>query len=78
MSSGDRVIELMMEADLDPLDLRSTDGDFDYPENCWNCGGTGYLGSDCDDDMCHGGDVPCLHGDTGEIRCDICEGEGGW
>ena len=44
--------------------------------SCYNCGGDGELGSNCIDDMCHGGE--CIHGDSGQVRCDICRGEGGW
>lgn len=44
---------------------------------CYNCGGDDErLGSDCIDDLCHGGE--CMHGDSGFIRCDVCRGEGGW
>lgn len=46
----------------------------DYQE-CWNCD-DGGCGSDCCDDLCHGGE--CIHGDSGQIRCDICQGHGGW
>ena len=43
---------------------------------CWNCGGDDEaLGSDCIDDLCHGGE--CIHGDSGFIRCDWCGGAGG-
>ena len=46
----------------------------DYVD-CWNCE-DGGCGSDCIDDLCYGGE--CIHGDTGQIRCDICQGHGGW
>lgn len=46
----------------------------DY-ERCYNCD-EGSLGSDCIDDLCHGGD--CIHGDSGFIPCDTCNGAGGW
>lgn len=46
----------------------------DDGESCWQCSGTGNLGSDCIDDLCHGGE--CIHGDSGVIRCDICRGLG--
>jgi len=45
-------------------------------ETCWQCGGEGHLGSDCIDDCCHGGDIPCAHGDETTIPCDVCEGRG--
>ncbi len=43
---------------------------------CWQCGGDGHMGSDCIDDCCHGGDIPCMHGDTTTIPCDVCGGSG--
>jgi hypothetical protein len=46
----------------------------DYVD-CWNCE-DGGCGSDCIDDLCHGGE--CIHGHSGQIRCDICDGHGGW
>lgn len=45
--------------------------------DCYHCGGDDEaLGSDCIDDLCHGGE--CIHGYSGFIRCDICRGKGGW
>lgn len=44
-------------------------------QHCYNCD-EGSLGSDCIDDLCHGGE--CIHGDSGFIPCDICGGYGGW
>lgn len=46
----------------------------DY-QDCWNCE-DGGCGSDCCDDLCYGGE--CIHGDSGEIPCDICQARGGW
>jgi hypothetical protein len=46
----------------------------DYTD-CYNCE-DGSCGSDCIDDLCHGGE--CIHGDSGQIPCDICSGKGGW
>lgn len=44
--------------------------------DCGSCGGDDEaLGSDCIDDLCHGGE--CIHGDSGFIRCDWCRGTGG-
>ncbi len=43
--------------------------------DCYNCD-DGDCGSDCIDDLCHGGE--CIHGDSGQIICDICRGHGGW
>jgi hypothetical protein len=39
---------------------------------CWNCGGEGYSGHDCGEDCCC-----CLHPED-NVRCDICNGKGGW
>lgn len=44
-------------------------------QDCCHCE-DGSLGSDCIDDLCHGGQ--CIHGDSGFIACDICDGRGGW
>lgn len=43
---------------------------------CTECGGEGFGGSACIDDMCHGNEE-CIHGDTEELPCHICDGEGG-
>lgn len=49
--------------------------DYPYDEvSCWQCFGEGHLGSNCIDDLCHGGE--CIHGDSGTIRCDVCHGTG--
>lgn len=45
---------------------------------CWSCHGEGGEGSFCIDDLCHGGEVPCMHGDQDLIRCDWCGGRGGY
>jgi len=39
---------------------------------CWQCGGEGVDGHDCGDDTC-----VCLHPED-NMRCDICDGKGGW
>jgi hypothetical protein len=39
---------------------------------CWQCGGEGYSHHDCGEDTCC-----CLHPHD-NVRCDICEGKGGW
>lgn len=28
--------------------------------------------SACPDDLCHGGEVPCMHGDYARLRCSLC------
>lgn len=39
---------------------------------CWKCGGMGVDGHDCGEDCC-----VCLEPED-NMRCDICNGEGGW
>jgi len=47
-------------------------GEKDYRVDCWNCGGEGTDGHDCGEDCCC-----CLHPED-NVRCDICDGKGGW
>lgn len=28
--------------------------------------------SACPDDLCHGGEVPCMHGDYARLSCPLC------
>lgn len=37
-----------------------------WPDDCWD------EQSSCIDDLCHGGPVPCMHGDTGTLPCGLC------
>jgi len=39
---------------------------------CWQCGSEGVSGHDCGEDCCC-----CLHPED-NMRCDICNGKGGW
>lgn len=48
-----------------------THGDKEWCE-CWSCGGEGYSGHDCGEDCC-----VCLIAED-NVRCDICNGKGGW
>ncbi|MCE5265705.1 MAG: hypothetical protein LLG97_19525 [Deltaproteobacteria bacterium] len=41
-------------------------------EECWNCGGEGVSGHDCGEDCC------CCAYPEDNVRCDICEGKGGY
>jgi hypothetical protein len=41
-------------------------------EPCWNCGGEGLSHHDCGEDCCC-----CLYPED-NVRCDVCDGEGGW
>ena len=42
------------------------------PEECWQCGGSGYYGHDCGEDTC-----VCRNPEE-NVVCDICDGVGGW
>lgn len=48
------------------------DHDDDGPWECLHCGDGESLESACIDDLCHGGTVPCLHGDYAHIPCQFC------
>lgn len=53
-------------------DLNSDEGVFVYTneeQDCWKCGGDGYIPHDCFEDTCC-----CL--DPDDDICDICNGEG--
>lgn len=61
----------------------ATDPDPIYCEDCYaplsqcdcqcpECWDEGSGESACWDDLCHGGEVPCMHGDWREIPCNIC------
>lgn len=48
-----------------------------YEDNdiCSECGGDEdpfWWQSACFDDLCHGGEVPCMHGDYSRLRCPTC------
>jgi hypothetical protein len=56
------------EAELDAYDdAHPSYGDYDY-DDCWNCGGDGYV-SDCFDGMCEDADSGC---NDCTRRCDVC------
>jgi hypothetical protein len=45
----------------------------DYDDgSCPECGDEGSGLSGCFDDLCHGGDVPCMHGDYRMLPCSCC------
>ena len=50
------------------------DYDDDYLEGCDQCGDgdPDSWESACIDDLCHGGPVPCMHGDYARLRCGLC------
>ncbi len=45
-----------------------------YFDSCPECGDGDYelARSACPDDLCHGGEVPCMHGDYSVLRCSLC------
>lgn len=45
--------------------------DFDDPF-CPECDGERTGQSDCIDDICNGGEVPCMHGDWSTYPCSTC------
>ena len=59
-------------ADLSEIrddDYEFDDGSDDY---CPHCDNGEILESACVDDLCHGGEVPCMHGDWSALRCQFC------
>lgn len=67
--------DLMEFEDFDPDDLGPPcpvcGGEQEW-EDCYQCGGEGYDGHDCGEDVCC-----CLEPEDNE-SCDVCRGEGGW
>ncbi len=43
-------------------------------EGCGQCGDgdPDSWESACVDDLCHGGDVPCMHGSYARLKCGVC------
>lgn len=58
------------------VELYEYDGDYDVDpdDECPECGDgdPDCLQSACIDDLCHGGEVPCMHGDWSTIPCSFC------
>lgn len=48
------------------------DGFYDDTDECPECGDGEDLQSACIDDLCHGGEVPCMHGSWAAIPCSLC------
>lgn len=49
--------------------------DYDDGGGCQECGdgeNPDSLKSACIDDLCHGGDVPCMHGEWDALPCGTC------
>lgn len=55
-------------------ELRPDDYEDDDEGGCGQCGDgdPDSWESACIDDMCHGGQVPCMHGDYRRLRCGVC------
>lgn len=47
-------------------------GHFVQNVGCWQCGGEGFSDHDCGEDCC------CCLNPENNVRCDICEGKGGY
>ena len=60
----------------EPADDFDDDLDEQYDDGtCPECGdGENYEAyqSACIDDLCHGGEVPCMHGDYATLPCSLC------
>ncbi len=51
------------------------DDRYDDDDCCPECGDGEELDSwqsACIDDLCHGGEVPCMHGDYARLPCGLC------
>lgn len=51
--------------------------EYEYDDgSCPQCGDgdweDGMMESGCIDDLCHGGAVPCMHGDWTTLPCSLC------
>lgn len=49
--------------------------EYDDGEGCPQCGDSeepDSWESACIDDLCHGGEVPCMHGDWSRLPCGLC------
>lgn len=60
-----------------PQDVVDDGGPLDdgMDDACPACGGgdePDLWESACWDDLCHGGEVPCMHGDYSRLPCSIC------
>lgn len=57
-------------------DAPDFDDDDEYSNFCPQCGWPDVepdsWESACIDDMCHGGEVPCMHGDYARLQCGSC------
>lgn len=51
---------------------QEADGDIMDWIECWQCGGEGYSDHDCGEDTC------CCLDPEDNVRCDVCNGKGGW
>jgi hypothetical protein len=53
-------------------DDRDWEDEFDQEDHCPECDDGNALQSACIDDLCHGGEVPCMHGDWDTLPCPVC------
>lgn len=53
-------------------DLDASYGVIGEWRECWKCGGEGMSEHDCGEDTC------CCFMPEDNVRCDICNGDGGW
>lgn len=59
----------------DQAELHSEDWDgYEEPDYCYLCSEMDFdsYESACPDDLCHGGEVPCMHGDYTRLPCSAC------
>lgn len=58
----------------DTMEDDDFDDDFDPDGPCPECGDGDFerAQSACIDDLCHGGEVPCMHGDWSTLPCSTC------
>ena len=68
---GGEVMNVERPFELDEDCDEIVDQDYGCPE-CGDGEEPDLWQSACWDDLCHGGDVPCMHGDYSKLPCGIC------
>ena len=53
-------------------DIDADQFDDDVCPKCENGESLDSMQSACIDDLCHGGEVPCMHGDYARLECSLC------
>ena len=71
MTEGQLALKIFLEANDKTLCPRCKCCEMVW-EECWNCGGEGTDGHDCGEDCC------CCADPEDNVRCDICNGKGGY